>query len=462
MKLLHLMATGMFVFMISVLVQGQGIYDKPLKEVLTEIESRYAVKLSYSENLVRDKMVSHAFWRFRDEAEPTLQLVLGPFDMVFHRNSAGVYEISAFQYHRRPPAEGGKDLQRMRTGYTDRSSWEKHREELKACIQQQLSLAPWPPKSPLNPIYTPILKHNGYTTENVALETMPGLFLNGTLYKPAKGRGPFPAVLLAQGHFELQRYGEEPQILAATLARMGAVVFSYDMFAMNESLLQFSPQDHRTRTAQVVQTWNSIRVIDFLSGLPDVDAQRIGMTGASGGGTQTFLATALDPRIAVSAPAVMVSSWFYGGCTCESGMPVHTCGQAGTNNVEIAAMAAPRPMLLVSIGNDWTATTPEVEYPFIRNIYDFYGSGEKVQNVHLTDEFHDYGPSKRDAVCRFLALHLRLNLAEVAGKDGKIDESVCTIETSDEMKVFGKQGEKLPGHAIKGLDELKKRYPFLP
>ena len=212
MKLLHLFATGMFVFLVSALVQAQGAYDKPLKEVLTEIEVRYSVKLSYSDNLVRDKIVSNAFWRFRDEAEATLQLVLGPFDMVFHKNSAGVYEISAFQYHRRPPSEGVKDLQRMRAGYADRPSWEKHREELRTCIQKQLNLMPWPEKSPLNPIYTPVRKHNGYTTENVALETMPGLFLNGTLYRPARGKGPFPAVLLAQGHFELQRYGEEPQI----------------------------------------------------------------------------------------------------------------------------------------------------------------------------------------------------------------------------------------------------------
>ncbi len=462
MKLLHLIVTGVFVFMVSVEAQAQGAYDKPLKEVLKEIETRYSVKLSYSDNLVRDKIVSNAFWRFRDEAEPTLQLVLGPFDLVFHKNSAEVYEISAFQYHRRPPAEGVKNLQRMQARYADRSSWEKHRDELKICIQQQLNLLPWPEKSPLNPMYTPARKHDGYTTENVALETMPGLFLNGTLYRPARGKGSFPAVLLAQGHFELQRYGEEPQILAATLARMGAVVFSYDMFAMNESLLQFSVQDHRTRTAQVVQTWNSIRVIDFLSGLPYVDAQRIGMTGASGGGTQTFLATALDPRIALSAPAVMVSSWFYGGCTCESGMPIHTCGQTGTNNVEIAAMAAPRPMLLVSIGNDWTATTPEVEYPYIRKIYDFYGSSDKVQNVHLPDEFHDYGPSKRDAVYRFLALHLGLNLDAVSGKEGKTDESACKIEAADEMKAFGSQGEKFPAHAIKGLEELKRKYPFLP
>ena len=435
---------------------------KPLKEVLNAIESRYNVKLSYNENLVKEKMVEFPFWRFRDDAEATLNLVLGTFDMVFHKNKENVYEISAFQYHRRPPEEGEKHLQRLQANSPDLSSWEIRREVLKNCIQQQLNLSPWPEKTALNPITTPKRKHEGYTTENVAIETLPGLFLNGTLYRPAKGKSPFPAVLVAQGHFELQRYDEAPQKLAATLARMGAVVFSYDMFAMNESLLQFKPEDHRTRTAQVVQTWNTIRVIDYISSLPGIDTNRIAMTGASGGGTQTFLATALDPRIAISVPVVMVSSWFYGGCTCESGMPIHDCGPVGTNNVEIAAMAAPRPMLLVSIGNDWTATNPEVEYPFVRNIYDYYGKSGWVQNVHLPTENHDFGPSKREAVYLFLATHLQLSLEAVTGQQGKIDESRCTIETPDEMKVFGIKGEKIPAHAIKGLEELHKRYTFLP
>lgn len=450
------------VFTWKIHAQTSPAGEKPLTEVLTEIETRYGIKLSYSNNLVRDKVVSHAFWRFRDDADATLNLVLGPLDMVYNVNSKGVYEISAFQYHRRSPEEGAKHLDRLKSQYADLQQWERHKSSLQECIREKLNLNPWPDRNPLNPVYTSRIKHNGYTTENVAIETMPGLFLNGTLYRPAKGRGPFPAVLLAQGHFELQRYGEESQLLAATLARMGAVVFSYDMFAKNESLLQFDFDDHRTPVAQVVQTWNSIRVIDYLTALPDVDKGRIAMTGASGGGTQTFLATALDPRISVSVPVVMVSSWFYGGCTCESGMPLHECGPMGTNNVEIAAMAAPRPMLLISNGQDWTSTNPEVEYPYVRSVYEFYGRQDLVQNVHLPDEGHDYGPSKRAAVYRFLAANLGLSLGPVTGKSGEIDESGCKIQSPDEMKVFGNEGERLPAQAIKGLENLKKKYPFLP
>lgn len=452
----------LFIILFCGLTICESIAQTPLKEVLTAIEARYNIQLSYSENLVKDKLVQHAFWRFRDDAESTLNLILGSLDMVYHLNQKGVYEITAFQYHRRPPLEGEKHLARLSALYPDLTSWNIRNNELRKCIQQQLNLDPWPEKTPLNPITTPKRKHTGYTTENVALETLPGLFLNGTLYRPAKGKGPFPAVLVAQGHFEMQHYDEAPQKLSATLARMGAVVFSYDMFATNESLLQFSKDDHRTSTAQVVQTWNSIRVIDFLMSLPDVDPQQIAMTGASGGGTQTFLTTALDDRISVSAPVVMVSSWFYGGCPCESSMPIHDCGPVGTNNTEIAAIAAPRPMLLVSVGTDWTVTTPEVEFPYIKNIYGIYGKPEMVENVHLTEEPHDYGPSKRNAVYRFLAKQLNLNIGAVTNKQGDIDESPVTIETPDEMKVFGLNGEKLPEHAIKSLNELRERYSFLP
>jgi dienelactone hydrolase len=297
---------------------------------------------------------------------------------------------------------------------------------------------------------------NGYIAENVAIESLPGVYVSGTLYRPAKGKGPFPAVMLAQGHFELQHYSDYAQILSATLARMGCVVFSYDMFAKGEESLQFAFEDHRTTIAPTMQTINSTRVLDFLSALPYVDPKRIGMTGASGGGTQTFLLTALDPRIAVSVPVVMVSSWFFGGCPCESSLPIHSCGKLGTNNVEIAALAAPRPMLVVSDGGDWTANVPEIEFPYLKRIYGFYGKTDLIENVHLEKEGHDYGPSKRQAVYHFLAKHLDLNLKAVQLPGGETDESKSVVEPKSAMLVFGEKGENLPANAIQGLEALKK------
>jgi hypothetical protein len=244
------------------------------------------------------------------------------------------------------------------------------------------------------------------------------------------------------------------------LAKMGAVVFSYEMFGYGESLFQITPADHRTSFTSTMQTNNSIRVIDFLTSLPYVDPKRIAVTGESGGGTQSFLLTALDDRITVSVPVVMVSSYFQGGCACESGLPIHSCTDLMTNNVEIAAMASPRPLLIISDGNDWTSHNPVIELPYLQKVYALYGKQGNVQNFHLPNEGHDYGVSKRMALYDFLAPHLGLNINAVKDKSGKIDESKVTIENWDALLVFGK-AENLPANALKGLDKIKAAFKSL-
>jgi len=440
----------------------QDVYKKPLKEVLTDIESRYNIKLQYSESLVRGVEVMYPTWRYRIETEPTLTNILMPLDMVFQKTGDNTYRVSKYVYNERPPDEGQKHLDKLIASYPDSQLWEKRKTELRNCFFEQLGLSPMPKKTPLNPVYTPVRKFDGYTVQNVGIETLPGVYLCGSLYRPAKGKGPFPAIICPHGHFsdpDLNlngRYRPEMQYRCATLARMGAVVFSYEMFAYGESLLQVDKADHRTSFALTIQTLNSIRLLDFLSTLPYIDMKRIGVTGASGGGTQSFLLTALDERVAVSVPAVMVSAYFFGGCACESGLPIHSCSSLGTNNAEIAAMASPRPMLVISEDSDWTQYVPEIEYPYLRKVYKLYGKEGEVDNFHITGEPHNYGITKRLAMYDFMAKKLGLNINAVRDKSGKVDESKVTIEQYEALLVFGKDGSSLPATAVKGADKIRE------
>lgn len=447
----------------------QDVYRKPLEEVLGDIEKRYSVKFQYSENLVRNIDVMYPAWRYRMDTEETLNNILLPLDLVYTRTGENSYQISKFDYYRKSPKEGQRHLDKLLSSYKTAAEWEARKAELRKCFLEQLNLSPLPKRTPLNPVYTPVRKFDGYTVQNVAIETVPGVWLCGSLYRPAKGKGPFPGILCTHGHpnsenpaeddlykTEQMRYRPQQQYRCASLARMGAVVFSYEMFAYGESLLQVSIADHRSTVTPTIQTWNSIRVVDFLTSLQYVDAGKIGVTGESGGGTQTFILAALDDRIAVSAPVVMVSSYFAGGCTCESGLPIHSCTELMTNNAEIAAMVSPKPLLVVSDGDDWTADVPRIEYPYLKKVYALYGKEENVENVHFPDETHNYGASKRAAMYEFMAKHLGLDLSAVKDKKtGRFDESKVTIEPVESLLVFGKE-KKLPAGAVMGIDAVRE------
>lgn len=439
----------------------EEIYRTPLKDVLEDIQKRYNVKLQYTESLVKGLEVNYPTWRYRSDIEQTLNNILLPLDLVFEKSADRTYQISRFNYYQRSVEEGRKHLEQLLAACPTLELWEKRKADLRECFLEKLRLKPFPGKTPFNPIITPARKYDGYTVENIAIETIPGVYLCGSLYKPSKGKGPFPLVLCPYGHFSnpdtnlYGRYRPDMQYRCATLARMGAVVFSYDMFAWGESRLQFASELHRTGLAHTMQTLNSIRAIDYLTSLPFVDRTRIGITGASGGATQTMLATALDDRITVSVPVVMVSSYYYGGCPCESGMPLQTCTDLLTYNAEIAAMASPRPMLVISDGDDWTKHVPEIEFPYLQKIYSLYGKQNNVENVHLANEKHDYGYSKRIAMYEFMAKHLGLNIGAVRDRTGKIDESKVTIETYDKLLVFGKNG-KMPENALRNPEDVWK------
>jgi dienelactone hydrolase len=313
-----------------------------------------------------------------------------------------------------------------------------------------------PDRTPLHPQIFGRTEHEGYSVEKVLLETIPGFYLGGNLYRPLRKTGKFPAVMTAHGHWSYGRL--ENQQLASipgrsiNLARQGYVVFAYDMVGYNDTI----QTPHRFASAQyqlwsfgalALQLWDSIRVVDFLQSLPDVDPERIAMTGASGGGTQTFLLTAIDDRVKYSAPVNMISAIMQGGCVCENAPNM----RLDTSTLDSAAIMAPRPMLMVAATGDWTKNTPMEEYPAVRGIYELYGKGDNLETVQFQAD-HNYNKQSREAVYKFFAKHV---LGDPNAE--KYSERDFEVDLPNDLLAF--HNRTLPANSLtfEGLFEQWKR-----
>jgi len=320
--------------------------------------------------------------------------------------------------------------------YDTLAAWEARAAWLREHIAVVMGLWPTPAKPPLNPRVLGRLEYDDYVIENVAFESWPGFLCTGNLYRPRQAAGPVPAILNPHGHWGRGRL--EHQALGSirarciTFARMGMVAFAYDMVGYNDSL---QVPAHRFATPagalwgispMALQTWNSIRAVDFLESLEGVDPERIGCTGASGGGTQTFIVTAIEPRIKVAAPVNMISAHMQGGCVCENIPGLRT----QTYNVEIGALAAPRPLLMVSATGDWTVNTPTIEYPAVRSIYQLYGADDRLAWAQI-DAPHNYNADSRAHVYRWFARWFLGD--EERGRDA---EREFAVEPDERMRLF--------------------------
>jgi len=230
-------------------------------------------------------------------------------------------------------------------------------------------------------------------------------------------------------------------------------VLAYDMIGYSES----NQCIHTLPIAGKIHTWDSMRALDFLQTYKEVDPARLAVTGYSGGGTQTFILSALDKRISVCAPVAMVSSYMYGGCVCESGMPIHQGPGIETNNAEIAALMAPKPMMVVSDGKDWTHNVPTVEFPYIQNVYSLYGKTDQVETYHDAAGVHNYNFVKRQPVYAFFAKHLKLDISKIKNAAGEIDESFVTVQPYEQLTTFDAQNPK-PAYAVMGDEAVTKLF----
>ncbi len=342
-----------------------------------------------------------------------------------------------------------------------KEAWEARRKQLREQLLVANGMWPLPERTPLNATVHGACDMGAYTIEKVFFASTPGHYVCGNLYRPKAnpdrkvgGDAKRPGVLFAHGHWANGRFhdaGEaaakksiadkgEPdtdrgrffmQALPATLAKLGFVVFQYDMVGYADSTaiphregFKDAEAELRLQSQMGLQTWNSLRALDFLAGLPDVDPERLGMTGASGGGTQTFITAALDDRLSAAFPAVMVSTGMQGGCVCEN------CSllRVGTGNVEIAALFGPKPQAM-SAANDWTKEMMTKGYPELQQLYDLYGAKDKIAVRAWLEYGHQYNVHAREMMYGWFLKHLQ-------GKGEEVKEPPFKPVPVKELSVF--------------------------
>jgi hypothetical protein len=335
----------------------------------------------------------------------------------------------------------------------DAKQWNVRRNVLKQHLAISLGLWPEPERTPLNAVEHSRREIDDYSVSCVYFESLPGFFVTGNLYRPRSGLGKVskaPVVLCPYGHFNNGRFLDHDQkaideMIARNeesdpsnarsplqahcvhLARMGCVVFHYDMVGyadskqisqevahhlrdrrendnQREGWLFFSPlAEMHNQSVMGLQTWNSIRAVDFVQSLKGVDPLRIGVTGCSGGGTQTFILAALDDRVQAAFAAAMVSTRMQGGCTCENACNVRTV----TGNVELAALFAPKPMGF-SAADDWTKEMPRDGFPQLQELYQILGHPDKTFLAPSLNLPHGYNEIARRSMYCWFNQHLKI------------------------------------------------------
>ena len=423
------------IFMTAVAFLSMGVsaqtyethFERSVSDVMTDIQQRFGVKFKYNVDTVGQRL-PYADFRIRPYSiEQTLDNICKYFDWNWWKQSGNLYKIKPYEYPRRHEEDGRQMLDYLSTLYHNKEQWEARRDSLRREVRQRLELDAFLDSCVLGkPLLSKIRKHDGYTTQNICIELTPGQHLFGTIYASTK-KGKHALIVCPDGHWPM-RYRKDEQQRLGTLARMGAVCVDFDLYGWGESEKEVGAEAHHTSRAHVYQAACGYILLDWmLKNRKDiVDPERVGVMGGSGGGTHTVLLSLLDERVTASAPVVHLASHFDGGCPCESGKPVQLAA-GGTCEPELAAVMAPKPMLIVSDGGDWTSSVPTLEFPYLQRIYSFYGAKDKVRNVHLPNERHDFNENKRQAVYDFFI--------DVFGLDRTmLDESKITIEPDNDLK----------------------------
>ena len=358
------------------------------------------------------------------------------------------------------------------------AKWKARRQEIQRRTLVASGLHPLPEKTPLNTVIHGRIEQEDYTVEKVFFESLPGHFVTGNLYLPKNITGKIPGIICPHGHWPNGRFMNESdaevkkqmamgaekfenaarsplQARCVQLARMGCAVFFYDMLGYADSL-QFPEHRHGATAKGFVsaeaelnlvsyfglQTWNSVRAVDFITSLPFVDSKRIGCTGASGGGTQTMMIAGIDDRITAAFPCVMVSTAMQGGCTCENAHYL----RINQGNVDLAALTAPRPLGMTA-ADDWTRELETKGFPDLKNLYTLLKVPDRVE-AHFNIKFpHNYNAVSRAQMYAFFNRHLKLGLANT-------DERDFQLLATPELSVWNHEHPKPTGSQVGEAHEV--------
>ena len=362
------------------------------------------------------------------------------------------------------------ELSDGRSNYNSKSEWLSRRESVRAKLIQALGGLP-EERCPLDAQITGRLERDGYTIEKLLYQSRSGFYVTAAIYVPTDARLPAPAILCPHGHWQNGHYHPEVQSRMIGLAKRGYVVLALDKVGYNER----EPQGpHRSRnlflvgmSVQGIQVWDNMRAIDYLCTRDDVDPERIGCTGASGGGNQTMYVSSLDDRIKACAPVCsveMAECYMHKGfCTCET-----TPGLLRfADLVDVCGLVAPRALLLVHglLDNGFRIDSARKVLRRLRKIYGFYDP-EKVSSFAAYSG-HGYNKEMREAVYSWFGRWLmgkQLPYAE-EGEINPEDDPATTLKVCENglpqpcdsmIDIYKKISEKLPPRAkITSVDEWK-------
>jgi len=333
--------------------------------------------------------------------------------------------------------------------------WQARCEEYRRQLREMLGLDPWPKKTDLKATITGMLERDDFRVEKLHFQSMPGLYVTANLYLPKNITKPVPAVLYLCGHAQVKidnvSYGNKAHyhFHAVWFARHGYACLVLDSLQLGEiegihhGTYRYGMWwwNNRGYTPAGVEAWNCVRALDYLQSRPEIDGERIGVTGRSGGGAYSWWIAAIDPRIKAAVPVAgitdlqnhVIDGCVEGHCDC-----MYIVNTYRWDYPMVAALVAPRPLLIDNGDHDPIFPEDGVRrvYEQARKIYQLYGAEDKIA-IFITTAGHDDIPTIQEAAFRWLDRHLM-------GKERDTYDPVEKVLTPQELKVF----ETLPGDQL--------------